>query len=517
MLPAFISVLPVHPVRQPLCISRTSLHRPLVFTRRDAGRLRLHMSAAMPPANPRPSSALSSTKKSLPLLPSISKFMTLRNRIFLTMLLSYATYYLTRYSFPFAAPLMQKSLGLSLQQIGLISSSFPLVYGISKLFAGVLSDLASPRRILSIGLLLAAVCNVLFASVSSVPLFALIWALNGFVSSVGFPACAKLLSSWFGPEERGTYWGLLNVSLNVGGALSPIIVSSAAATMGWRYGMLVPAAIALVMSLVSFVAISDAPKSVLEPDVDSTKLANAAVESKQDKKISSENSEKPPPMKAFATQISGGILSRPAVWSLGMAYFFVYIVRHALSTWPVFFLMQARGVSSLAEAAVRVSGLEIGGLVGSVTSGYLSDRLIRANPNAGAIGQRVRVIMLYLCMTAICSALFFATPGTATMLPLQWGLFALTGVGLYGPQLLVGLCSAECVDKRFAGTSNGFVGLAAYLGAALAGFPLSIVVKRFGWSALYSVVMGCCVIVALMLVPLLRAKSFDQLAAEKKQ
>lgn len=41
---------------------------------------------------------------------------------------------------------------------------------------------------------------------------------------VGAPACAMLLTRWFAASERGTYWGLWNISTNLGGFLSPIVV-----------------------------------------------------------------------------------------------------------------------------------------------------------------------------------------------------------------------------------------------------------------------------------------------------
>lgn len=217
---------------------------------------------------------------------------------------------------------------------------------------------------------------------------------------------------------------------------------------------------------------------------------------------------------AFRTQITDAVLKQRTVWLLAASYFFVYVVRQALTSWSVFYLMQAKGVASLAEAGVRVSGLEVGGLIGSISSGWLSDVLIKKQPQAGAIGQRVKVILLYLALTAAAASAFFLIPVTKGLLWLQWLMFAFTGMGLYGPQLLVGLCGAEAVDERYAATSNGFVGLTAYVGATLAGFPLSVAVRKLGWGALWGIVVGCCGIVAALLLPLIRKKSFSQSVAE---
>ena len=52
-----------------------------------------------------------------------------------------------------------------------------------------------------------------------------------------------------------------------------------------------------------------------------------------------------------------------------------------------------RPVSACAQAAARVSGLELGGLAGSLLAGRLSDALIaEAAPGEGHVGKRLRVV-----------------------------------------------------------------------------------------------------------------------------
>jgi MFS transporter, OPA family, sugar phosphate sensor protein UhpC len=44
------------------------------------------------------------------------------------------------------------------------------------------------------------------------------------VQGIGAPACAMMLTRWFSAEERGFYWGAWNISTNLGGFASPLIV-----------------------------------------------------------------------------------------------------------------------------------------------------------------------------------------------------------------------------------------------------------------------------------------------------
>lgn len=40
---------------------------------------------------------------------------------------------------------------------------------------------------------------------------------------------------------------------------------------------------------------------------------------------------------------------QPAIWSLAFTYFFIYIVRQGVSSWLVFYLMEAKGVGDAAQ------------------------------------------------------------------------------------------------------------------------------------------------------------------------
>lgn len=58
----------------------------------------------------------------------------------------------------------------------------------------------------------------------------------------------------------------------------------------------------------------------------------------------------------------------------------------------MFYLIKEKGVADAAQAAVRVSGLELGGLVGSLIAGRLSDMMINnSKKGEGAVGKRVQV------------------------------------------------------------------------------------------------------------------------------
>ena len=178
----------------------------------------------------------------------------------------------------------------------------------------------------------------------------------------------------------------------------------------------------------------------------------------------------------------------------------------------VFYLIEVKGISDFGQAAARVSGLELGGLVGSLLAGKLSDQLIaKAKPGEGQVGKRLLVVRGYLICFALMLGVLFVLPNIWWA---QWAAVFMVGFFLYGPQMLIGLCGAELVGRDSVGASEGFLGWVAYLGAASAGYPLSLLVKRCGWPVFFQTLSLTSGLAFLLLSTIGNAESFTQREAD---
>lgn len=72
--------------------------------------------------------------------------------------------------------------------------------------------------------------------------------------------------------------------------------------------------------------------------------------------------------------------------------------------------------------------------------------------------------------------------------------------------MLIGMAAAECSHKEAAGAATGFVGLFAYLGASLAGWPLAKVLDT-ALERIFVVIAIAAGISALLLLPFLNAQT----------
>lgn len=413
---------------------------------------------------------MSAADSALPLPNDTPRFYAARLRVFATLILGYASYYLTRNSLTYVAPAMVAPVGgvpgLDITSVGLITSLFPLCYGASKFVAGVLGDRFDPRTLLAGGLLVTAVANLAFGASTALWAFCALWCVNGLVQGCGAPSCAKMLTSWFAAKERGTYWGLWNLSHNLGGFCAPLLAGSAARSLGWRAGFFAPGAVGLVVSAVVLLLCRSTPEDmgyapVEEPLIAAPTAAPAAGAGAASAK---------PPLLASLSLVARDV----RIWLLALTYLCVYVVRQGVTSWSVFFLLDTGRAADAGAAALRVTGLELGGLCGSLLAGKLSDVLV-ARASEGRVGMRIRVVMSYLVALALALLAFARVPVGAHAL--QWLTVFSIGAALYGPQMLVGLCGAELVGRGSVGASEGLLGLIAYFGAAMAGLPLATLVK----------------------------------------
>jgi sugar phosphate permease len=75
-----------------------------------------------------------------------SQYKYWRWRVFYSMYMGYAFYYLSRKSFTFAIPAMKMDLGFRNDELGILSSVFAIAYGISKFTSGMLADRSNGYR-----------------------------------------------------------------------------------------------------------------------------------------------------------------------------------------------------------------------------------------------------------------------------------------------------------------------------------------------------------------------------------
>jgi MFS transporter, OPA family, sugar phosphate sensor protein UhpC len=413
------------------------------------------------------------------------KYRYWRLRTFYGMYIGYAFYYFSRKSFTFAMPALIQDLGFDKTQLGMLASILSLTYGLSKFVSGIISDKSNPRYFMAFGLMLTGFFNICFGLSSTLGFFALFWGLNGWFQGWGWPPSAKLLTHWYSQSERGSWWSIWNTSHNLGGAIIPILAAVIANHLGWRWAMYVPGISCMAMGLFVINRLRDSPQSLGLPSIEKFRNENAeGMNTNQEKEA-----------------ISAGkilmeyVVKNKYIWILSLAYFFIYVIRTAINDWTVLFLIESKGYSLIA-AGTTVFWFEAGGFLGSLAAGWSSDLLFK--------GKRGPVNALF--SFGVIFALLAMWKAPAGMLLLDSFLMFVIGFFIFGPQMLIGVAAAELSHKQAAGTATGFAGCFAYIGAAVAGGPLGMIAKDFGWEGFFVVLTISGIISSLLLLPLWNVK-----------
>jgi MFS family permease len=155
------------------------------------------------------------------------------------------------------APDLAAELGLSAAELGLLSSSFFLVFAVIQLPLGVALDRFGPRLCLLVGIAVALAGVLLFALGTSPTMLIAARVLMGLGCSGSFMAPLALYARRFPPDRFATLTG---VQLGLGSigtllATAPLALSSAA--IGWRGSFVVAAAVTLLVGLTVAVVVRD--------------------------------------------------------------------------------------------------------------------------------------------------------------------------------------------------------------------------------------------------------------------
>ena len=178
--------------------------------------------------------------------------------------LGYAAFYIVRNNFALSTPYLQSVLELSKTQIGFLTSSMLIAYGISKGVMSSISDKCSPKKFMVFGLIMCALMNLLMGFADSLTMFLILIVLNGFFQGFGVGPSFITIAKWYPKSARGTIGAIWNISHNIGGGIIAPIVAAAFFFLSqdhWRLASYaVPAVIAIVIALIIYQMIKESPE-----------------------------------------------------------------------------------------------------------------------------------------------------------------------------------------------------------------------------------------------------------------
>ncbi|MCF7567989.1 MFS transporter [Sabulilitoribacter arenilitoris] len=359
----------------------------------------------------------------------------LKWQVFISATLGYGLYYVCRLSLNVVKKPIVDAGVLTESELGLIGSALFFTYAIGKLTNGFLADYSNIKRFMAIGLLVSALANLVMGFTGTFLFFAICWGVNGWVQSMGAPSSVVSLSRWYKDKERGSFYGFWSTSHNIGEALTYILTAVVVSYFGWQWGFRAAAIVGMLGALMISIFFHDTPESKGLPPVNKDFVK---------KEVSTWEEQK-------------GVLKNPYVWILALASAFMYISRYAVNSWGPYYFEAAKGYS-LTQANSLVAISAVCGILGTASSGFVSDKFFK--------GRRNMPAFIFGLMNILGLSLFLLGPKNV------WWLDALSMV-IFGLAIgalicyLGGLMAVDIASKKASGAALGIVGVMSYAAAGI--------------------------------------------------
>lgn len=374
---------------------------------------------------------------------------------FLSGTIGYSLYYVCRTTLNVVKKPILENGTLDAVQLGIIGSALLFSYALGKFVNGFLADHSNIKRFMATGLAVSAVANfcvgacgllqgnvAFYSNMLLFVVFAAMWGINGWAQSMGAPPAIIALSRWFPLKQRGTYYGFFSASHNLGEFLSFIFVGAVVGFFGWQWGFVGASLAGAAGVVVIILFLHDTPQCKGLPPVEV--ISNEELERKE---ASSKES---------TSELQKAVIRNPFIWLLAFSSSFMYISRYGINGWGVLFLQEVKGFS-LSHATQIISINALLGIVGTVFSGWLSDRLFH--------GKRGLLAFLFGLLNTLSLCLFLFSGNSFFINILSMLLFGVAvGVLIC---FLGGLMAIDIVPRDASGAALGIVGMASYIGAGL--------------------------------------------------
>ncbi len=325
-----------------------------------------------------------------------------------------------------------QTYGLTNSQMGMFGSIFGIMGACSYLFGGVVADMFSARKLMTISMILTGLGGLLHLCHPSYLMLVGIYFLWGFTSLFAFwPALLKVLRSLANEDEQSKAYGFMDATRGITNAVQLAVtlaifnaLSKKASDLAGLNGVVIfYSAVCIVMAIGLYFVL------------DEKKLQTGSDGAEDESK--------------FSFAIVKQVLKMPVVWLLSLVVCCSY-------TMPILFYYFTPyatanlGMTAAAGAMVTMLAQYVRP-VACVVGGVAADKIGRANVMYGTMGIMLVSTLVLIFARSMTNAVFI-------------GICACIYFGMYGAYSLVFSMFDECgIPKYMSGTAIGLICTIGYM------------------------------------------------------
>jgi len=366
-------------------------------------------------------------------------------------LLSIITY-LDRVCIAVAGPRMQDALHIGPEAWGWVTSVFFFSYSVFEIPTGVMGDRIGARRVLTRIVLWWSAFTTLTGAVSGYAALLATRFLFGVGEAGAYPNMSVVIAHWIPASKRARAWGVVFMTSQLGGALSPLLVVPIQMRYGWRASFFAFGFLGVLWGAIWYLWFRDSPEE--QPgvtDAERREIGNIP--------------------RAEHPRLPWKLALRSAqLWRISLIGGCYLYVMAFFQSWLQTYLVRGRGYS---EAALMFSTLPyLIGAIAACSGGLVSDALAR---RIGLKAGRRTLGLLGLGTAAIFLTATVITRSNA--LALVFLSLSYTGILLQQPNLCAVVLD---IGRKHAGGVFAFLNTVSNSASALSTVTFGYLVAHFG-------------------------------------
>lgn len=339
-------------------------------------------------------------------------------------------------------PLLEKEMGLSDVELGLVGSSFAWVYGLGAPFAGYIIDRVRRKTAILAGLYAWSV--ICMATAVSQRFWHLIFfrAAEGLGETFYFPASMSLISDYHDKRTRSRAMGLHQTSVYVGTIAGGFFAGWIGQEYGWRWSFIVFGGLGIVLGVVLH-------RLVIEPARGAADYASVHAESEAGRR------------KLPVGEVLKHIFSTPSAIVLLLAFLCANFVGVVLLSWMPKFLHDEFGMSLAMSGLTATIYVQLASLVAAPLGGWMADGLRKRTTGGRMMVQALGVFggAPFVALCGMAETFSTDTRVTALIVALTaWGFFK----GLYDANIFASVY--DVIEPEARGSAAGLMNMIGWLG-----------------------------------------------------
>ena len=369
-------------------------------------------------------------------------------------------------------PLLESEMHLDKVQLGLLGSSFALVYGICAPFAGNIVDRIRRKTAVLGGLWVWSIICMFTALATNFRQLLFFRAAEGLGETFYFPASMSLISDYHGKRTRSRAMGSHQTSVYIGTIAGGFFGGLISQYYGWRWSFLVFGGLGVLLGFALM-------RFLLEPERGAADREDLQVRSRHEHRMTVAESLKV-------------IWTTPTVLLCMGAFMLVNFVAMMLLSWMPAFLYEKFHLSLAMSGLTATLFIQLASMVGAPLGGWMADALRRRFP-----GGRIAVQMLGLLGAAPFVVWCGQTLSVTSLIVALtcWGLFK----GLYDANIFAAVLDVIRPEAR--GAAVGFMNMLGWLvGAGTAPVVIGYIAQRASLSYAISIASLALVAASVLLL-----------------